>query len=54
MLVLPGQGLLTIGIGLIVLDFPGKYRLKRRIFRAPRVRQWINRFRVRHHREPFR
>ncbi len=29
MLVLPGQGLLTILLGLAVMDFPGKYRLER-------------------------
>lgn len=29
MLVLPGQGLLTIVIGVILMDFPGKFRLER-------------------------
>ncbi|MBL4573894.1 MAG: hypothetical protein JKY86_12590, partial [Gammaproteobacteria bacterium] len=29
MLVLPGQGLLTISIGLVLIDFPRKYRLQR-------------------------
>ena len=29
MLVLPGQGLLTIIIGLMLINFPGKYRLER-------------------------
>jgi len=29
MLVLPGQGLLTIVIGLMLVNFPGKYRLER-------------------------
>jgi len=31
MLVLPGQGLLTILIGTILLNFPGKYRMERRL-----------------------
>nr|VFJ57510.1 MAG: Putative transmembrane protein (PGPGW) [Candidatus Kentron sp. DK] len=31
MLVLPGQGLLTILIGIGISDFPGKYRLTRRL-----------------------
>ncbi|NND98867.1 MAG: hypothetical protein HKN47_16235 [Pirellulaceae bacterium] len=31
MLVLPGQGLLTILIGLSLMDFPGKYQLERYI-----------------------
>jgi hypothetical protein len=30
MLFLPGQGLLTILIGVMLLDFPGKYPLDRR------------------------
>jgi len=29
MLVLPGQGLLTIILGLMLINFPGKYRLER-------------------------
>jgi hypothetical protein len=29
MLVAPGQGLLTIAAGLMLLEFPGKYRLER-------------------------
>lgn len=29
MLVLPGQGLLTIFIGLLLVNFPGKYRLEK-------------------------
>lgn len=42
MLVLPGQGLLTILVALILLDFPGKYRLERRLVRSPRVVRSIN------------
>jgi|SRR3954471_23294254 hypothetical protein len=29
MLILPGQGLLTIVVGVILLNFPGKFRLER-------------------------
>lgn len=42
MLVLPGQGLLTILMGLILCDFPGKYRLERRLVAAPGVFRAIN------------
>ena len=35
---IPGQGLLTILIGVILLDFPGKRRLERAILRRPRIR----------------
>ena len=50
MLVLPGQGLLTILSGLIISDFPGKKRLARKIIRiravflaANKIRQQFNR-----------
>ena len=46
MLVLPGQGLLTIIIGLILMDFPGKYRLERWAITRPAVLQSINWIRV--------
>jgi hypothetical protein len=29
MLVLPGQGVITIVVGLLLIDFPGKFRLER-------------------------
>jgi hypothetical protein len=46
MLVLPGQGILTIAIGIMLLDFPGKYRLERwLIVRRPVLRSinWLRR-----------
>ncbi|MEX2524423.1 MAG: PGPGW domain-containing protein [Gammaproteobacteria bacterium] len=46
MLVLPGQGLLTILIGLVLLNFPGKYRLERwLVLRRPILRavNWLRR-----------
>ena len=42
MLVVPGQGLLTIVIGLMLLDFPGKFRLERWLVTRPKVWQSIN------------
>jgi hypothetical protein len=53
MLILPGQGVLTVFLALLVLDFPGKFRLKRRLFQRPHIRTWINNFRIRHQCEPF-
>jgi len=41
-LVLPGQGILTILIGITLLDFPGKFRLQRRIVSAKGVLDSIN------------
>ncbi|MGM0435019.1 MAG: PGPGW domain-containing protein [Pseudomonadota bacterium] len=42
MLVLPGQGLLTIVIALTLLNFPGKYRLERWVVSRPPVFRSIN------------
>jgi hypothetical protein len=42
MLVLPGQGLLTIVIGIILMDFPGKYRLERWLATRRPVWQSLN------------
>lgn len=42
MLVLPGQGILTLLVALILLDFPGKYRLERKVVRHPWVIRSIN------------
>jgi hypothetical protein len=54
MLVLPGQGLLTIVIGVSLLDFPGKRVLERRLLSRPMVLQAINRLRQRFGRPPLR
>ena len=45
MLVLPGQGILTILIGLTFLDLPGKRRLEVWIVQRPRIRHGLNRIR---------
>ena len=50
---IPGQGLLTILIGLVLLDFPGKRRLERRILRVPRVLTRVNRLRQRYGKSPL-
>ncbi len=53
MLVLPGQGLLTIVLGLGLVDFPGRRRLERRLVGRPGVLKTINMLRHRLHREPL-
>jgi hypothetical protein len=50
---IPGQGVLTMIIGLTLLDFPGKRRLEGRIVRQPWVLQAINRLRARFDRPPL-
>ncbi len=49
----PGQGLLTMLIGLTLLSFPGKRRLERRLVRMPPVLRGINRLRARFARPPL-
>ena len=53
MLVLPGQGVLTILLGGILVDLPGKYRLERWIVARPPVLKSINRLRQRAGRDPL-
>jgi hypothetical protein len=53
MLVLPGQGVLTIIGALVLLDFPGKRRLERWLVLRPKVLQSLNRMRTRAGRPPF-
>lgn len=45
MLVLPGQGMVTILIGLAISNFPGKYQLERRIACQPAVGETLNKIR---------
>ena len=42
MLVLPGQGLFTILMGLILSNYPGKYTIEKRIISIPRILKTIN------------
>jgi hypothetical protein len=53
MLVLPGQGLLTILIGLILVTFPGKKKLIRRILGRRRVLKAMNALRRRFNKRPI-
>lgn len=42
MMVLPGQGVLTVAIGVLLLNFPGKHALESRIIRKKPVLNSIN------------
>jgi hypothetical protein len=53
MLILPGQGLLTLAIGLGLMNFPGKRSLIRRLIGQPRVLRTINRWRAKAHKDPL-
>jgi hypothetical protein len=49
----PGQGVLTMIIGLTLVDFPGKVELERRLVRRPFVLRSLNALRRRFHRAPL-
>ena len=49
----PGQGVLTILLGIMLSDFPGKVRLERKIVSYPKVREAINRLRARFGKPPL-
>ena len=46
MLILPGQGLLTIFVGLMLSDYPGKFKLERRIIKTHLILKTINWYRI--------
>jgi len=53
MLLLPGQGLLTIFVGIVLLDFPGKRRLESALIRKRPVLRAVNWMRRRWRRPPL-
>jgi hypothetical protein len=53
MILLPGQGLLTIFVGLLFLEFPGKRRLERRLIAWKPIYRAINGLRRRAGRPPL-
>ncbi len=53
MLVLPGQGVLTILLGVALTDIPGKWRLMRALARRPNVMKALNWMRQRARKPPL-
>jgi hypothetical protein len=49
----PGQGFLTILLGLIMLDIPGKRPLEARIIKRPAILSAINDLRARYNKAPL-
>lgn len=49
----PGPGLLLILVGIMLLNFPGKRRLERKLVGQPHVFGAINRLRARHGKPPL-
>ena len=54
MLVLPGQGLLTLLAGLMLMDFPGKFHCEQWLVRRKQVRASINWLRKRSGESPLK
>jgi len=49
----PGQGLLTILLGLIMLDIPGKRPIEARIIKRPAILSAINNLRAKYNKPPL-
>ena len=49
----PGQGLLTILLGIMLLDFPGRDRLEQKLLSRPAIVNTINRLRGRFGKPPL-
>ena len=50
---IPGQGFLTILLGIMLLDLPGKRRLEQKILGQPKVLEKINRLRQKFRKPPL-
>ncbi|WP_220465497.1 hypothetical protein [Colwellia sp. BRX10-3] len=53
MLVLPGQGLITMLIGLSLIPFPGKHKLEQNLLARKSVRSSLNWMRTKAKKDPF-
>jgi hypothetical protein len=53
MLILPGQGLLTLLVGVMLVDFPGKLKLVQRLLARPKVLSVVNKLRGKHGKPPL-
>ena len=53
MLVLPGQGILTIMAAILLLNFPGKRRLEYWLIRRRPIHRMLNWIRAKRHRPPL-
>lgn len=49
----PGQGVLTILLGVMLVDFPGKHRLEQKLLHRPKIKNSINRLRARFDKPPL-
>ena len=54
MLFLPGQGLFTIFIGLLLSNYPGKYYLERKLIAMPKIYKTVNWLRRKSNQPPLK
>ena len=54
MLVLPGQGLLTIVTGFLFVDYPGKFKLERKMVSYPAILNSLNWIRSKSNKAPLK
>lgn len=54
MLVLPGQGLFTIIIGLMLSNYPGKYSIEKKLIAIPTILKSINWLRKKSNKPPLK
>jgi len=53
MLFIPGQGLLTMIMGIVLLDYPGKYALERKVASISAIHSGLNWLREKRHAPPL-
>ena len=54
MIVLPGQGFLTIITGLLLVNYPGKFKLEQKIVSIPSVFKALNWIRIKANKSPLK
>lgn len=54
MLFIPGQGLLTIAMGMLLMDYPGKFKLEQRLAQNEKILHSLNWLRARGHAPPLK
>ena len=53
MLFLPGQGILTLVMGALLMDYPGKFQLERKIVKTPAILKGLNWLRAKANKPPL-
>ena len=53
MLFIPGQGILTIIIGIFFMDYPGKYKLEQKLISIPAILKTLNWMRIKSNKPPL-